>query len=293
MDYSHVMQQSLNVFTNENIKGGFDPNVIFNRNMGTKFIRLPGPLSQNNVTGLCLAIGTVLSIATTRLGYPVIGKVLLIICITSLFSTMARTAIISTLIGLFIYISMVPRNRKLISTCLASFVILLLFVVFYYYYFSAALQLMNPMRIMNTLIYISSHLLQLLTLDRLYNVVFGSGFSYVDYKVNIFGPVLSSELFFAQLITMYGLFPLILFITSVLRRSFKLIKLEKYKSFYGPDYIIVLVSFIVIIMMLVSTIHESAMVRPQLFPIFFIFLSIISRYELYRDKNTMPRSALS
>ena len=45
----------------------------------SSYYRFAGPLSHINVTALCLAIGTVLSLSTIRLGYPNYGKILFII----------------------------------------------------------------------------------------------------------------------------------------------------------------------------------------------------------------------
>ena len=250
----------------------------------SNYYRFPGPLSHINVTALCLAIGTVLSLSTIRLGYPNYGKILFIICFVSLMISMARTAILSSFIGVTLYLALVYGFKKMLGFFLLVLGLIICVVVFNYEFFSSAVVHMSLERIMKTLFYVLSLFKSILTFDRMYNVIVGSGFTYHGYTSNWFGPLLSEELFQIQLITMYGLIPIIMFITISLRKSLKIIKIQKYLSYAGQDYIIVVACFCVIIVMLASTIHVNALIRPQIYPIYFICLSIISQYELCHSK---------
>jgi hypothetical protein len=246
------------------------------------YIRLPGPLSHNNATGLFLAIGSILSVAVIKFGFTFLGRALLIICVTSLFVSMARTSMLALIVGTGVYIWVLGINRRLFFGMFLS-VIFIMLLISIFSTLNQHLNLFEFERIWNTLMLILSSLNKLISIDRAYNLIVGSGFSYDGYiyHTDAFGPLLSDDLFFVQMLSMFGIFPLLLFFLSFFRGAFRVIKSQADK---GINYVIVVVSFSAIVTMLTSTIHTNSLVRPQLFPVFFIFIFILYRYEQLNNR---------
>ena len=100
------------------------------------------------------------------------------------------------------------------------------------------------------------------------NIFIGFGFNYPNMNLNethSFFPILEDDLFILQLITMYGAIPLILFI-----RYLFFVKARIPFDLYNNKYW--LSAKAIIICALISSFHTNAIIRPQIFPIFFFYV---------------------
>jgi hypothetical protein len=285
MNYSIGMR---NLFFSLHQTGGAKMHTVIQSD-NLSFIRLPGVLSHNNVTGLLLSIGALLSLSIRNIRYPVIGRVVFLICLCSLLLTMARSAMLSFVIGyaVLLYYNGIFWQRLRIFMVLSVLGVLVAVLLqvsgLSSQYNSAAFALLEPGRIINTLVWILSNITNIFDSGRFYNLIVGSGFSYPGYQSsqNIFGPLISDDLFFIQLLTMFGVIPFLSLLYLMFSRTDNLLRNIKASAcdIYDINTIAV-AAFSVIVVMLVSTIHTNAMSRAQLFPIFFICLAILSKYEI-------------
>jgi len=242
-----------------------------------RIFRLAGPLSHNNSTGLMIAIGALSSMALFKTKYSKYSKVLFLINIIVLTLTGARTAWFSFLIGyLFIKkISIIKLfNFSVISVFLVNITLILLPG------FGGLVNLERFLKAFDIII----NRVEILDLSRLYNIIIGSGYNYAGMldKGSTFHPLLEDDLFFIQLATVFGLVPILLFIYFIFSNK-NLVKNIKYNVQYRTSSAIVLAYFI-------STFHANALVRPQLFPLFFLFIVILHKVK---EKYLLSKKTLN
>jgi len=256
----------------------------------SNYTRLPGLLAMTNVTGVLLAIGVILSYTILNLGYKFLGSIFLIICLIATVLAMSRIAIFALFSGFLFYFY---HTNRLLSFAKYLFLVLFALMLIYIFnstFFSGAVSLNSPERILNTFLVVFSLLGENLEIGRVYNLIIGSGFTFYEYNKlsSIFGPILTEDLFIVYLVTAYGLFPLAFFFISMFYISNKILNSLKLN---GPhkDYLLVLGMFSSVIVFGMSTIHTNALVRPQLFPLFFVFLFLISRYENYYGASKLTK----
>lgn len=231
-----------------------------------KFFRMPGPLSHSSSTGIIIAVGLLASLPLQRKRFDPIPQLIILVSFLSLVLSGARTAWISCLIGYFYYRH---QNLRYIIIALLYFAaVILVFSI----YNPAIVELVNISRFFNTL----GDILQkaeVLELNKIYNIMIGSGFNYPGMSANeelIFRPILEDDFFALQLFTMYGVLPVMFFVYYLLKKRKGIVK-HVYKDKYWMAGKAILICF------LVSTFHTNALVRPQLLPIFVLFIVIVDQ----------------
>ena len=145
-------------------------------------------------------------------------------------------------------------------------------ILVYSIYNPAIIELVNVSRFFNTLGQILQKA-EVLELNKIYNIVIGSGFNYPGMVANedlMYRPILDDDFFALQLFTMYGVLPLLFFIYYLFKENKDVVK-YMFKDKYWMAGRAILICF------LVSTFHTNAMVRPQLLPIFILFIVIIDQ----------------
>lgn len=248
-------------------------------------VRFEGPLSHNNVTGLAMALGALLSfmfaVGINNRMFLVAG----IVNVVGLLVAAPRTAIFSALVSWFVFLLLgkgayrhVFGNAKNIA--LFVFIVLAVFMISVFMIdFSAYLIIISFESIFNTLFLMLANNSEFDDLIHLFaNPLnwLGAGFPVPGFYDSDFNVVRSDDLFFVQLISMYGIIGVAILIFCVkllFRRS-----LFRCSQVNGQIHLVFKLGFVIVVAMLVSTIHTNALVRPQLYPIFFIGLAAISYY---------------
>jgi len=246
------------------------------RNANGVYFRLSGPISHNNSTALMIAIGALSSMALFKTKYSKYSKALFFVNFVILILTGARTAWVSFLIGYFFINSFSITKLFNFSAVIAFLggIALILFPGF-----SGLIDLERFFKTFDIIISTFS----VLDLDRLYNFIVGSGYNYPGIldKSSFYHPIVNDHLFTIQLSTIFGLIPLLLFIYFIFSNK-NLIKNIKYDVQYRASSAILLTYF-------VSTFHTNALVRPQLFPLFFLFVVILHKVKIkYLLSNKSP-----
>ena len=233
------------------------------------FFRLPGPLSHNNATGLAIAIGALATMPLLQTKKSIIMKAVFTICLITLLLSGARTAWIAFMLGALFYY----REKRAIWILYIIMIMLCFWVVIYF--LPAFIGTINIDTLLNTVFIIFSEF-ENIDGGRIYNLVIGSGYNYPGmksgYSSNL-NPLMNDDLFIIQLATIYGVLPLLMFAYSVC--SMKSIpKID-------PNYAYMNAANAILICFAVSAIHTNALIRPQLYPIFFLF--IVAKHLLYKS----------
>lgn len=223
----------------------------------SSFERLPGPMSHNNSTGLFIAIGIIAGIPMLR-GKKFIHKVMILIMLVAILMSGARTAWVSLIVSVaFLY------RDSFFSWLVKITPIFLLLIPVFLAKFTASVEMFDIERFYRTILVILDQL-ERFSLDRIYNIFIGSGYNYPGMIKSDYSPILSDDLFLIQLITIYGFLPLMLFVFS----------LFNIKKHYSEDNFFLNVSTAILICFLITTLHTNAMIRPQLFPFFVMFVAV-------------------
>ena len=112
-------------------------------------------------------------------------------------------------------------------------------------------------------------------MDRFYNLLVGSGYNYPGFKYSwqaLSGPLVNDDLFLLQLLTMYGLLPVALFLFCVARMRSIPKNAQDYKFLNAANAIL--------ICLIVTVAHTNALIRPQIYPVF--FLMIVMKHVIYK-----------
>jgi len=230
------------------------------------YFRLAGPISHNNSTGLMIAIGALSSMALSKTKYSKYSKTLLLVNIVVLILTGARTAWLSFLVG-YLFMNKISIIKLFIYSVAGIFLVNMVLTLLPG--FSSLIELEGILKTF----YIILSQVEVLDLSRLYNIIVGSGYNYNGMldRNSFFHPILQDDMFFIQLSTVFGLIPILLFIYFIFSNK-NLIKNIKYDVQYRASSAILLTFFI-------STLHTNALVRPQLFPLFFLFVVILHKIK--------------
>tara|TARA_B100001123_G_C15308400_1_gene1023500 strand:+ start:1687 stop:2820 length:1134 start_codon:yes stop_codon:yes gene_type:complete len=235
----------------------------------SSFFRLPGPLSHNNATGLAIAVGALATMPLLQRKRSIIIKAVFAICLITLLVSGARTAWIAFMLSALFYY----REKR---TIWITFVVVIVFCFWLLVYFLPAfIGTINIETLLNTAFIIFSEF-ENFDGGRIYNLVIGSGYNYpgmkTGYSSNL-NPLLNDDLFIIQLATIYGVLPLLMFAYCI----FSMKTIPK----VDPDYVYINAANAILICFAVSAMHTNALIRPQLYPIFFLF--IVAKHLLYKS----------
>ena len=248
-------------------------------------IRFEGPLSHNNVTGLAMAIGVLLSFVLARELKNNIFILTAMINFAGLLFAGPRTAMFAMAVSGAVYLWSVKkeihgaRENRFAKFVALTVAVLMLMSVFYFIDFSAYDQIYNIDSMFNTLISLLSANREFGDLTVLFrNPInwLGSGFPVPGDWTTAFNVVRSDDLFFIQLISMYGLIGGGVLFSGILQVLKQLIVDMRRPS--EENRLVYQLGLVVVIAMLVSTVHTNALIRPQLFPLFYISLAAMSAY---------------
>jgi len=245
---------------------------------GGVFYRMPGVLSHTNATGLMIAVSIFSLLPVQNKNYFI--KLALVICIVGLIMTGARTAIISFLVGLYFYKIKLKINLYLLFIGLLMAVMVVIFLKSDYPY----LELFNVERFYNTLLVILKKL-EHLESSNIFSLFIGFGFNYPGMIISeglFLAPILEDDLFLIQLITMYGLVPLLLFLFYIFHIN------KNYKYYLIRDKYW-LASRAIIICFLFSSFHTNAIIRPQLFPLFFFYIVMLNQILIFYKSDLLQK----
>jgi len=224
---------------------------------GDAFFRMPGPLSHNNSTGLFIAVGILAGLPMLH-RKSLLYTAILLIMIVALLASGARTAWISLTIGaVFLY-----RN-SFFYFMRRSLPVIAVMAIPFFIKFPSFIEMFDIGRFYRTLLIILKEL-DTFGLDRFGNILIGYGYSYPGMVKSDYSPILSDDLFLVQLVTIFGLIPLVLFVFSVFN----------VKKYYREDNFFLGAATAILICFLITTFHTNALIRPQLFPFFIMFVVI-------------------
>lgn len=255
-------------------------------------IRMLGPLSHNNVTGLGMAIGAVIGIAFWLYMPSFIKTIPILINIAGLILAVPRTAIFALIISVtLMLVFAIKRGITQFSyikiLAYGSFVLVIVGLISAYIMdWSAYGQVYSFSSIWRA----GTYILTIPELSALKGMLAdpltwgGMGFAVPGQGPYDMHPIRSDDLFLVQLISMYGL-PGIIFLVIGIFLVGEVIYKSKYLG--NGDHLIIMTSLGVLTAILVSTVHTNAMIRPQIFPVFFVALSAIG---FYSSKYRIPSS---
>ena len=264
------------------------------------YIRLAGPLSHVNTTGLALALGFVLAfsrfLSKQNIWFSLASSVVFFIALllgggrVSIFSAGLGATVVFWNQTQYSIIKIISRTI-LISFIVIMVVYTLIFVgIVDIYSFSkiySIRSIISNINILANIPEIHRYIEQIFTYPIF--LITGAGPATPTQSIsNLLNPILSDDLFVISLVSRYGLiipFFLVLAIWEMFRISIKNVRLRHDKYLET----ILSASFGCIVTYMASTIHTGAFHRPQLFPIFFIFLSILAvirnhQYKSYKYK---------
>lgn len=243
-------------------------------------IRFEGPLSHNNVTGLGMAIGALVSIVLAS--YRMEKKYLIPFGVNVLALVLAgpRTAIFSLLVSLVVYYFLKPRSTKAKFASRIGFLLIccaVLYIAATVMDLSAYNQLYSFRNLLGTAEYLFTSAPEIPAIvDSLKNPLhwLGIGFPVPGDFSEFQNVVRSDDLFFIQLISMYGLLGIVLLTLGLFAMDRARIAVKS----DGDDVsqCLCLLGITVAVLMLVTTLHTNALVRPQLYPLFFVCLASLS-----------------
>ena len=240
------------------------------------FFRLVGPLSHNNSTATIIAVGILATIPMLVSRFRSLALLILAFCTIVLLVTGSRTAYVAIFVSLIFYF----RDRWLLL--IGLFLTIVIFFLSISFFVPAFIEVLNIETLLKTVEVIFSQV-ERLGYDRFYNLLIGSGYNFpgFDNSYAAFnGPVLNDDLFIIQLITTYGFLPLLLFLYYV----FSMPSIPKEDS----NYLLFNTANSILICLLITTVHTNALIRPQIFPVFFLIIVlkhlIFSHYQI--DKNS-------
>jgi hypothetical protein len=250
-------------------------------------IRMAGPLSHNNTTGLAIALGLVLSVSkqlVLRKRYAFITSVVFAV---ALLLTGARTAVLAAALGIVVvYVSLHGVTEALKNTYKLLIVIpvgvgivmtLLQFGVIDIMAFGSVFNTSSSATSIGMMFGKSTfgyYFDQVLSNPvSLFTGLGHSGPNFRDY------PGMSSlsddDVFFMSVISHYGIILPSMLIVTVFVRTQSILQIAR-NNLSRDGLFILLASYGAVVLCLISTVHTDAMLRPQLFPLFIIFLAYIS-----------------
>lgn len=244
-------------------------------------VRYEGVLSHINVTGTAMGIGALLCLAVARARRSTCYYLMFILNSGSLMFAAPRTAILSTLIALVIYLWFTTKvvdivNLKTVRR-LALFLGIFWIFISYGMDLSAYEKLYDIQNVVDTWYYLWDGLPELeQLLVQIQNPLnwFGMGFAVPGNYDGSDGVVRSDDLFFVQLISMYGLGGVLFFFVGCVVICKSVIPFKE-KSVVEMNHVIAM-GLVIVIVLSVTVVHANVLTRPQLFPLFFVALASIS-----------------
>jgi hypothetical protein len=254
-------------------------------------VRMAGPLSHNNTTGLGIAIGFVLSFTRYLYTRKFFAFIAATFCMVTLLLTGARTAFMAAIISATIVFFLVNGIRKSVKkiyklSYIIPFVILMGLSLINYGVidtsaFSKIYSISNSSKTLSIMMgkqtTINLYVNQLTHNPITLFTGLGAPSQNVDYR-----PVLSSfsddDIFFLSVISSYGIIiPLLLFY-SLYKSIHTFIKTKSPVKRSRLEFTYV-ASIGCILACIISTIHTNALFRAQILPIFIIFMAFISSWQ--------------
>jgi hypothetical protein len=232
------------------------------------FFRLVGPLSHNNSTATMIAIGSLSTVPLLSSRFRILATLSLAFCMIVLLLTGSRTAAIAVIIGFVYYF----RDKR-VSIIFALSILISIFIAISLIV-PAFIEVINITGLATASEAILSEATNLGP-DRLYNLLIGSGYNFpgFDNTYKAFnGPVLNDDLFIIQLFTTYGLLPVSLFFFCVVRMRSIPKNYQNYRFFNAANAILICLT--------VTLVHTNALIRPQIYPVF--FLMIVIKYVIHK-----------
>ena len=252
-----------------------------------RYIRMAGPLSHNNTTGVALALGLVLSVSRYITTHKVLTTVpFVLVFFVALILGGGRTSLIAGLIGSLTAVFFTTRIS--LAKILPKFILVLVLLMAILSWMIAT-EVIDPSafnQVYNTA-QATETLVVMVTVDEIqeyfervttFPFVLLSGLGPVTPTTSsddLLSPVPSEDIFIVELLSQYGIvLPFLLAFAVWVTFRKALVDTER----HGNSFLRSLLgaSFGCVIVFVVSSSHTNAMIKPQLFPIFFIFLAIIS-----------------
>jgi hypothetical protein len=207
-------------------------------------LRMPGPLSHHNSTGLFMGVGVLSAMALFSSRHRKVGYIIFGVCLVGLLISGARTAWAATLAGIMF------AKKDNIRNIIIYFAIAGVFFMVMAKFIPGVSELVKAERL------VAPGRIILQKTERLYephylkNIFMGNGFNYPGMDLDSpYSPLLSDDLFFIQLVTTYGLLPAFVFFWCVFSRKYRVPE-EGDLGVY---------SLAIIILFLVSGMHTNAM----------------------------------
>ncbi len=262
------------------------------------FYRLAGPLAHWNTTGLALALGLVLSVTRYFSGKALLNVPIVLVFCVALILGGGRTAIIAGLAGSLVATVVIVRKsmHKLLfrlvpvaAVLFTTLVVLVAIEVIDLAAFSVIYgteQVIQTLEIMGSVREIQDYLQRL----QAFPLMLLTGLGPVSPGMpdnDLLSPVPSEDVFFITLLSSYGvLLPFLLgaAVWIVFRDGIAFARRRA-----DPDLqSMPAASLGCIVAYVVSTAHTNASMWPQLAPVFFLFLAILSIVRKSARRDTRP-----
>jgi hypothetical protein len=248
---------------------------------------MPGPLAHSNTTGLALALGLVLSVSRYKSTHKVLINVLFILIFSvALILCGGRTAILAGIVGSMTAVFFTARIS--LAKMLSKFILILMLLIATMTWMitsevidpSAFKQIYNiaksaeTVSIMVSADAIKQYCEQVIT----YPFVLLTGVGPATPATSggdLLNQIGTDDIYIVSLLSQYGIvLPVLL--SFALWVTFRKALIDTMR--YGDTFLrsLLSVSLGCVVAFVVSTVHTNALMKPQLFPMFFIFLAIIS-----------------
>ena len=262
---------------------------------GLRLFRLEGILGHNNATGLCLALGVIACFFSAKISKNRIYYILLLINLLALGLTAARTSLFALVIGSFIYTLIkrrkIDKNKRVtlgVALKATLFSCIICLGAIWIFFWSPLSFLFTGERLQAPLVIMFNAPEFTAFREFLANPLLwiGIGFPVIGISSDTYGVIRSDDVYFVQLISMFGIPGIALFFFGSVGiflkfRRYSGALLHSRELIMGFGFLVVLVAFITII-------HASTLVRPQIYPIVFLGLAAI-RYGFANTSVDTPK----
>ena len=263
-------------------------------------IRFEGPLAHNNSTALALALGAVSSLLVAKYNRSYFFYTLFLFNGFVLMLSASRTNIIAMVIAmLFLWllrksskILRKSKKRRKIAIWIKFLFLLVSSIAFYWIVFESPIKslftlesVLSPIKVIMNNTEITAFV-QMLKQPLLYG---GVGFAIPGDDSGLFEVIRSDDLYFIQLISMYGLPGILLFAAgflTIIKGYKKFIRKFPFENNLVIDFGIVFVA-----LPFISTLHAGSFGRPQIYPLVFIGMAAIAHSfeRLYLRSNLVKQ----
>lgn len=267
-------------------------------------VRLAGPLSHNNTTGLAIALGLVLAFGRIYLMKNKTAVLFFVVFATALFMTGARTSILAGIFGVFCIFVMYHGLKKAAGEILkfflymmpVSFLILWVGVDMGIVDMSAFSQLYNYQASAKTIGALAGKVTFAIYGEQIthnpLSLITGLGYPSKDVQM---APLLSSfgddDVFFMSILSRYGVIIPALFLLLLINAAIATRKHIHRSRLKNGDAVYLLVAPLsCVFAALLSTVHTDAMFRAQIIPVVIILFAfaVDSVRTVRRSKSSTP-----